>query len=65
MLFQPKIGGVDQSGLTEVIIHVLNKYNENIQKNLLQNIFLTVNNLIKTNFKIKIKIIPNFREEHH
>jgi len=42
VLFQPKIGGIDQSGLIEVINQVLKNYNSDIQKVLLQNIFLTV-----------------------
>lgn len=42
VLFQPKIGGIDQSGLIEVINQVLKNYNSDIQKILLQNIFLTV-----------------------
>lgn len=42
VLFQPKIGGVDQSGLSETIHQVLKRYNEDIQQTLLQNIFLTV-----------------------
>lgn len=42
VLFQPKIGGVDQAGLSETIYQILKSYNEDIQRILLQNIFLTV-----------------------
>ena len=42
VLFQPKIGGIDQSGVSEVISQVLKNYSPEIQKQLLKNIFLTV-----------------------
>lgn len=42
VLFQPKIGGVDQAGLPETIHQILKSYSIDIQRTLLQNIFLTV-----------------------
>lgn len=55
LLFQPSMIGLEQAGISETMDFLLHKYNQDKQKLLVQNVFLTGGNALFLNFKERLE----------
>ncbi|XP_063421405.1 actin-related protein 5-like isoform X1 [Mytilus trossulus] len=55
LLFQPSMIGVEQAGIVETMDFLLHKYDQEKQKLLVQNVFLTGGNALFMNFKERLE----------
>lgn len=55
LLFQPSMLGIEQAGISETMDFLLRKYDDNRQKLLVQNVFLTGGNAQFLNFKERLE----------
>ncbi|XP_075701459.1 actin-related protein 5 [Rhinoderma darwinii] len=55
VLFQPSLTGEDQAGLAETLQYILDRYPQEVQQDLVQNIFLTGGNVMYPGIKARME----------